>query len=303
MAIADNREAYETFDWIIENADTGFFIITAPQNMQVGLANRYKTIKTAIYDYADCQSGYSFAQIDDWIDSLIDVDYLFILNMQKALTDDHYMLSFNMSRDLLAKKKKAWFFFMEKKTEDSLSTFAYDIYSYVLLKIHFGYEANVILDEYAKPIAELPVDTYTDIELLNRYKKLEKELLELPLNGTPDNQLLSAAITLEYIAQLYKNNANYVDALRILEIVKKIREKILGHWHLDTATTYINIANIHKLQNEFLTALEWNKKALAIYKKTMESEQIFIAERSKLGLANVLKAMGDLDFCKEEPPK
>jgi len=46
---ADNRESYETVSWILDNADTGFFIVTAPHNMQRNLAELYKTSKVEIY--------------------------------------------------------------------------------------------------------------------------------------------------------------------------------------------------------------------------------------------------------------
>jgi|GEM_PF-4408398 len=49
MIEAINQEAYETVSWIMDNADMGFFIVTAPHNMQRELAERYKTRRVAIF--------------------------------------------------------------------------------------------------------------------------------------------------------------------------------------------------------------------------------------------------------------
>ncbi|MCL1982512.1 MAG: hypothetical protein FWG53_05380 [Clostridiales bacterium] len=133
----NNQEAYETIDWILDNADMGFFIVTAPAHMQRKIAELYKIPKISVYDFLRKPEPYSCSDLGFWAESRKDAGAFFVLNMQEALRDESDMLSFNMSRDVLAKKKKIWLFFMTKDLERRLSTFAYDFYSFVRLKAHF----------------------------------------------------------------------------------------------------------------------------------------------------------------------
>jgi tetratricopeptide (TPR) repeat protein len=269
----DNSEAYETVSWILENADTGFFIITAPHNMQRELASLYKTTKVAIFDYAQNPAPYSFSEISAWAESCREADFYFILNMQLALKNESEMLSFNMSRDMLAKMHKAWFFFMTKETDNRLAAFAFDVYSYVRLKAHFTQEiAEGPLNDQIISYFDKPVNLYEAKEALARYKDLEKQLLALPLDDTADNQLLAAAITLSNIADLYFNCAQYEDAHKLLGTVRKIREKILGSVHPDTAAAYNDMALVCDSQGDYDKALELFGNALAIYEKVLAKE-------------------------------
>ena len=273
MAV-DNHEAYETISWIMDNADSGFFIVTAPHNMQRGLAQLYETSKAKIYDYAQnaAPHSYSYSELSSWADSNIGADFFFVLNMQLALKNENDMLSFNLCRDMLSKKNKAWLFFMTKDLDHRLSTFAFDFYSYVRLKAHFLPEkdlepSNQNIIEFTKP-----VNIGKAREALARYKDLEEKLASLPMDGTPDNQLITAATALTNIAELYANCSEYANALRLLETVKEIREKTRGEWHPDTAATYNDIATAYFEQGEYAKALEWLGKVLAIREKTLGKE-------------------------------
>ena len=253
MTPSDNFLAHDTVKWILENADGGFFIITAPSGMQNDLAENYKTPDTAIYDYAVNVSPYSYYVLEDFADYNPDAKFLFILNMQISLGNDNSMLLFNMSRDWLKKIKKTWFFFMTKETEYRLSTFAFDIYAHVLLKAHFSLELADENDIGRHPAVERIVDVEKSRETLERYKEkdMEVKLMSLPLDGTPDYQLLSAALILSDIAKLHKICAEYGEALKLLEYIKAIRIKILGAEHPDTVTSLNEITLINSLLSIF----------------------------------------------------
>lgn len=250
MPEPNNIKAHETMEWILANAYTGFFIVTAPPSMQNELAIHYKTPFTAIYDYNTNVSSYSYYVLSNFAETNPEAKYLFILNMQISLETDIDMLIFNMSRDLLEKKKKAWFFFMTAETEYRLSTFAFDIYSHVLLKAHFSLTPVNETSLRLNPIVEKTVDTDKARETLERYKDIEAKLLSLPLDGTPDYQLLSAAMTLTDISELYIKCADYNKAYNIMERIKTIRVNILGTEHPDTIKSIKEIASIYTLQNK-----------------------------------------------------
>ena len=275
--LIDNSEAYHTIRWILDNADMGFFIVTAPHQMQRKIADLYDAPRVAVYDYSRISGIYSYYDISVWVESHKDKDVFFILNMQNAFTnekgiDEEIMLAFNMSRDLLAQKQKIWLFFMTKELEYYLSTFAHDIYAYVRLKAHFiaeeesSFEGQRILEFDER-------HNFRQIkEALTRYKELEESYMSLPQEGTPDEQLLSAAISLSNIATLYKDYAEYDNALRLLEKINETRERILGKGHPDTAATYNNIAGVYFRQGDYSKALEWYQKALAICEKSLGKE-------------------------------
>ena len=258
----DNLEAYETISWILDNADAGFFIVTAPSRMQQEIAEQYKTNNVGVYDFASSPLGYSYAKLRVWVKAHQEMKVFFILNMQLALQTTQDMLNFNMSRDVLAKEKKIWLFFMTKDTDDRLATFAYDIYSYVRQKAHFKLEKD---DDFERP-QNIPYGTssFDAKERLMRYAELEKQLMSLSLDGAESRQLLAAALSLSNIAQLYKDCTEYEKALELFERVKDIREKALGVDHTDTATAYNDMAEIYYRQGRFVEALDWCDKALVI---------------------------------------
>ena len=75
---ANNQEAYETVSWILDNADMGFFIVTAPHNMQRELAELYKTSRVEVFDYAKKASSYSYSELSAWVESYqMPISFLF----------------------------------------------------------------------------------------------------------------------------------------------------------------------------------------------------------------------------------
>jgi len=278
MPQIDNSDAYHTVSWILDNADAGFFIVIASPQMQRKISKIYITPKTAVYDYSHNTEPYSYSRIRTWAQSYKDADVFFLMNMQLAFMDDKgiisedFMLSFNMSRDLLAKEQKIWIIFMTKEAEYRLSIFAYDIYSYMMQKAYFQ-------DEEANDIAYMQFHETGELhnvaelrKTLLRYNELEDKYMGLSLDNTPENQLLSAAITLSNIALIYKDCAEYDNALNLLEKIKEIREKVLGIEHPDTAAIYNNIALVYNAQGDYDKALEWQLKALEIREKTLKAE-------------------------------
>jgi len=274
----DNSEAYFALSWILDAADEGFFIVAASSHMQRKIARRYGTQRIGIYDFSKIRDGYSYSALDAWTAAQPDdIGVFFLLNMQTALRDEDSMAVFNMSRDLLAKKKKTWIFFMENELEYRLSTYARDIYAYVGQKIFFEteeeseFEGQLILEfEERHNVSEIR-------KTLERYKELEVRYMALSLEDTPDNQLLSAAVALLNIAALYRDCARYNDALTVLKKTKEIREYVLGKEHPDTATTYSEIAVVHDDQGDDLKALDWYHKALDIAVKVLGKEHPDIA--------------------------
>ena len=292
--IPDNNDSYEAFRWIMENADEGFFIVTAPHVMQHELAELYKPPAVAVYDYSQNASPYSYPELSSWVESRPDAKFLFILDMQLALRDENDMLSFNMSRDMLSGKNKAWLFFMTKDLEYRLSTHACDAYSYVKLKIHFLPNSAADAARPKNIMFDKPIGSAMPKETLARYKGMEGQLMALPLDGTPGKQLLSAGISLSIIAGLHNACAEYADAFNLYHRVKEIREKTIGTRHPDTAATYNDIANTCYLQNEDAKALEWYGKALAIWEDALGKEHPSTASAYS-NIANVYCDQGDSD--------
>jgi len=275
----DNWEAYETVMWMISHADMGFFIVTAPHEMQRGIAELYVAIDKAVYDYAEKASSWSYPELSAWEESHPDTDVLFILNMQLALKDEKDILSFNLCRDMLSAKQRVWVFFMTKDLENRLSTFAFDFYSFVRLKAHFE------PDEIDMPVGRLFFDGfdrlfnfYESKEALARYKELEEEYTSLSLVDAPDDQLTAAAISLSNISDLHKNCAEYAEALTLLDIVKSIKVKLYGSNHIYTASTYGKIAEICSMQGNFAKALEWYNEVVSIYEQELGHDHIDTGE-------------------------
>jgi len=295
----DNTEAFFALSWITGDADKGFYIVVAPSHMQKDIAERYKTQRVGVYDFYQVNNGYSYAKLNTWVDSQPEgTDILFLLNMQIALRDKEAMAAFNMSRDLLAKKKKIWIFFMDKDMEYQISTFAYDFYAYVRQKIYFDAELDEEFD--GKQILEF--DGRHNVlqiqETLKRSKDLEDRYMALPIEGTATTQLLSAAMALTNIAELYRDCAEYDNALGLLMKVKEIRERVLELDHPDIAETYNDIAVIYFLKGEYSKALEWYQQALDITKIMQGKEHPNTATVCR-NIAHVYTMQGNYDKAHE----
>jgi tetratricopeptide (TPR) repeat protein len=266
----DNSEAHSIVRWILDNADTGMFIITAPHQQQRKLADFYKSSRIAEYDYASHGEAYSYNALSEWVNTQQDADVLFILNMQVALRENKNLADFNMSRDMLARKEKSWVFFMTKDLQYRLSTFAHDIYSYVRMKAHFQAEEESDSEELQDFHDRQNVQKIK--AMLEQYKAMEAQLMSLSLHDTPDNQLLSAAVTLTNIAELYRDCAEYGRSFELCKKTLQIREKVLGKENPDTATAYNNLAEICQKQGDYTQALELYKEALIIKEKVLGKE-------------------------------
>jgi len=265
----DNSRAHAKIQWILDNADMGFFIITAPHRQQGRIAEMYKSNRVAMLDYSQTSGQLEFYDLDALVDDNPDCDIMFVLNMQIALREEMSMAHFNMSRDNIARKRRIWFFFMDKETDDRLAGFAFDVYAYVRMKVHFTPEPEEEIIALPLPELEEQHNVEEIRKTLARYKDMEERYMALPLDGTEDGQLLAAAVTLENIAALYKNYADYSNALRLLNRIMAIREKVLGEMHQDTAIACNNIAYANKYLNDTYSALPWYERALNINKEVL----------------------------------
>ena len=293
MNLIDNNDAYETISWILDNADMGFFIVTASSSMQKKVADLYKSPRIEVYDYADNAAPYSSSTLSAWAKSHGKADALFILNMQIAFVSDYELYSFNMSRNTLADQQRIWVFFMTEELEERLSLFAFDIYSFMRLKAHF-------FDEELDLFKQTPIIIRNDQDInvtrlresLKRYKDLEEELMQLPLKDTPQNKLLSTAITLSSIAKTHAGCIDYENALRLLFKVLLIREQCLGTNHPVTAGTYNEIANVYLDIGDYEASLMWYRKTLEIIERTMGTEHSATASIYN-DMANLYYNQGD----------
>ena len=225
-----NKEAYASINWIIKNANSGFFVIIAQPQLQYKIARLHKESNVAIYDYANNSSPYSYDDINKWCQSLpSDINTIFLTNFNLALTNKNdipskeHILSFNMSRDALADKNKIWFFCMDKNTEYHISTIAYDINSYIQQKIHFENE-----------------------DTLNTSQNLVDSYLNVDISSLHPNKLLSISMILITTANIYLKNDEFDNALKCLYKAKEIRQTILGD-SPDTANVYSLIDKVQSL--------------------------------------------------------
>jgi tetratricopeptide (TPR) repeat protein len=75
-----------------------------------------------------------------------------------------------------------------------------------------------------------------------------------------------------WLGRGYSEMAWYAQALSAYQEALKIREKVLGKEHPNTATVYNNIALVYRDQGDYGKALEWHEKALAIHEKALGKE-------------------------------
>ena len=97
-----------------------------------------------------------------------------------------------------------------------------------------------------------------------------------------------------YIGIIYREMADYKNALKYHEKDRVICEKDLGIWHNNTGNTYDSIANVYLAMGEYDKALVYYEKALAIAEKVLGTEHLNTAATYE-NMANVYSAMGDYD--------
>ena len=105
--------------------------------------------------------------------------------------------------------------------------------------------------------------------------------------------------TLEKLAWLYHAtgcgfgySGNYEEALLWLNEALKIREKLLGQEHQDTAASYNDLGWVYKRLGKPTLALEWDRKALAIRKKVLGDKHPDTA-LSYDHIATIYRSQGD----------
>jgi len=89
------------------------------------------------------------------------------------------------------------------------------------------------------------------------------------------------------------NIGDYAKALECYCIAVKIKEKVLGTEHPDTAYTYNNIAGVYQDQGDYTKALEWYDKAVVIIEKEFGTEHPDTATTYN-NIASVYQYQGDL---------
>ena len=286
--IVQNAESYRLMRWVFDNADKGFYVITASPDTQRRVAAFFGDRGTAVYDYSKNNSPYSYGMLAQWAIRQ-NARILFVLNMQIALREKDDMLNLNLSRDFLTEIKRIWVFAMTPDTDELLSRTAMDFYSFVRIQAHFEDERGNEDDAEKHEIRNLLIiggdirnggyyGSYEEAaQQMERYGDLRDELIGLPMDAGPD-RMLTAAITLENIADLYERYGKYDDALELLERVKDIREEFLSEEHADTATVYHKIGNIYINKGKYCQSLDWHMKALAIRKKVFGDNHLATAE-------------------------
>ena len=80
------------------------------------------------------------------------------------------------------------------------------------------------------------------------------------------------------IAFVYVNQAQWQDALNVLNEVKDIRQTILPPSHIDMGRTWFMIGIVLRNQKHYQEAFEHFQRALAIYTKSYTSEHRYIAD-------------------------
>ena len=203
----DNTAAYQTVGWILDHSDNGFFSLIASEAMQRRVVGFYKNSNVAVYDYLSRQEEYTFQALEDWIASQPDKDAYFLLNFQRALSDEEVLKRLNFSRDMLWKLNKNIIFCMTKGADDLLNGKAYDFYSYMKLVVVFQ-------DELAAMREVLPVE---DVMEQSQGGDESPEPLIENYGQWPEEKQLAYAISLANQAELLTRKCRYADARRLLE--------------------------------------------------------------------------------------
>lgn len=248
----DNTAAYQTVGWILDHSDNGFFSLIASEAMQRRVVGFYKNSNVAVYDYLSRQEEYTFQALEDWIASQPDKDAYFLLNFQRALSDEEVLQRLNFSRDMLWKLNKNIIFCVTKGADDFLNGKAYDFYSYMKLVVVFQ-------DELAAMREVLPVEDV--MEQSQGGDESPEPVIEI-YGQWPEEKQLAYAVSLSNQAELLTRKCRYADARRLLEAVLNIRTAVLGGEHPDTARTYDRIAGVYRAQGWYDKALEYYERAL-----------------------------------------
>ena len=280
----DNVMGYETLSWIIDSSQKGFFAVTASPAMQRVILSRYNHSSILVFDYSKKKHPFDYSKLSKELSKKKnkDIRTCFIFNFQLAVDTEDDLIRWNHSRDMLAGENKNLVFFMDENTYRKINLKARDFFSYFQLKLEFE-------DEGVLPIGK----EYFDFNYTGAQGTDTAEPIAIDFNK-PKEELLARAIALSNRATALVNNGEYAKAKAALEAVVKIRERLLGEEHPDTAASYNNIANMYYVKGEYDHALEYHEKALAIREKVLGKEHPDTAT-SYNNIALVYNTKGEYD--------
>ncbi|MBR3460290.1 MAG: tetratricopeptide repeat protein, partial [Clostridia bacterium] len=280
----DNVMGYETLSWIIDSSQRGFFAVTASPAMQRVILSHYNYSSILIFDYSKKKHPFDYSKLSKELSKKKnkDIRTCFIFNFQLAVDTEDDLIRLNHSRDMLAGENKNLVFFMDENTYRKINLKARDFFSYFQLKLEFE-------DEGVLPIGKEDFD----FNYIGAQGTDTAEPIAIDFNK-PKEELLARAIALSNRATALENNGEYAKAKAALEAVVKIRERLLGEEHPDTATSYNNIALVYAAKGEYDRALEYHEKALAIREKVLGKEHPDTAT-SYNNIALVYYAKGEYD--------
>nr|MCR5826581.1 tetratricopeptide repeat protein [Oscillospiraceae bacterium] len=212
----DNVLGYEGLNWVVEHSDDGFFVVTATPRMQRAIAERYRDADVCVFDFPE-DKPYYFAMLAALFRDEPGKRAYFLLNVQRALSDDAAIARFNFSRDMMAREKLNLVFFMTEEAAQRINRQAYDFHSYVRLFLNFEDD----LPDEATPLAP-------DAPLPDRSVGVAPPETDF---GQPRNALLAPAIALRNRAKQYYDDGRYRDAETLLRGALDIRERLLDKEH------------------------------------------------------------------------
>ena len=279
----DNISAYQTLGWILNHSDSGFFSLIESESMQSWVVSFYQDSNIAVYDYLVQQEEYTFQALEDWISSQPDKNAYFLLNFQRAISQEQILTRLNFSWDMLRKLDKNIIFCMTKSADDLLNRSAYDFYSYIKLVVVFQ-------DEFAKTSEQ---QTFHDaVPASLRQEKCNQQLDIEPYGQWSEEKQLAYAISLSNRAEALIQECRYSDARYLIETALNIKAAIWGAEHPSIADTCNNIAGVYQAQGDYAKALEYYQKNLAICEKVLGVEHPNTGTTYN-NIASVYQAQGD----------
>jgi len=247
-----NQEEYQTLGWIINKAESGLFLVVANEEIQREIVETYRGGKIEVYDYKQHGGEYSFRVLEDWIEAAGNSQTFFLVNFHLALQSDEDLSRLNFSRDMLAGLGKNLIFFTTPQGDDRLATGAYDFYSFLKVRMLFhGYA----FEEKKRSLAE-----FSEGEAVQQ--KEER-------SGEEAKRDLREAYCLVQNAKEDCDRMNYRKSVESLLQARRIYEERLGAEHLETASVYMELANVYEKQYEYEKAEELCRKALEIRRKIL----------------------------------
>lgn len=269
----NNQEGYRTLGWIINQSESGLFLVVAEEPVQGEITDVYRGGKIGVYDFKRYPGEYSFPKLKEWMDSLADVRTFFIVNFQFALQSGQDISRLNFSRDMLARTEKNLVFFTTPYGDDRLAAEAYDFYSFLKLRIIFhGYTYKTGTPD-ATSLETGGKRTEVDGPEERNGGRPGKiwNVQQKDAEGEPEavKERLREAYALVQQGKEACDKANYRESAALLLRALEIYEDILGAGHLETAAVYYELANIYKNLSAYERAEDWCNKALRVHEKVL----------------------------------